>query len=239
MTKTLARSKKSQLRQEDKEEASGRRTVSASYGVFREVIRSLYDGRYVPGQRLVEADLMQSFKVSRFVVREALKMLMTEGVVSIGFNRGAQIPRLSRSEAQDTLKVMEWLFALAARTAAAGIDIDDNRQLMSASTASLMTFEKNDDFFEFGRACSHFFRTITKLSANKELYRLLPTLQVHLVRVQFRTYPTAAENLRLASFKKVSDAILSGDPDKAETAVRRHFSNLSQDISKLPDRAFA
>lgn len=239
MTKTLTRSRTSPSAKEDGEEVLGKRSASASYEVFREVIRGLYDGRFVPGQRLVEADLMRTFGVSRFVVREALKMLMTEGVVSIGFNRGAQIPRLSRSEAQDTLQVMEWLFALGARAAAARIDIEDNKELMSASTAALLTFENNHDFFEFGRACSHFFRTITKLGANKELYRLLPTLQVHLVRVQFKVYPTAAENLRLASFKKISDAILSGDPEKAETAIRRHFSSLSRDISKLPDRAFA
>jgi DNA-binding GntR family transcriptional regulator len=238
MIKTAVRSKKPQL--VEVENAPGKRTVSASYGVFREIIRSLYDGRYVPGQRLVEADLMRDFRASRFVVREALKMLMAEGVVSIGFNRGAQIPRLSRTDARDTLKVMEWLFALGARDAAAAtINDGENRDLLVASTTALLSLEEKQDFFEFGRACSHFFRTMTKLSGNKELYRLLPTLQVHLVRAQFRTYPTAAENLRLPSFKKMSDAVLSGDSDRAEKAVRKHFSNLSQDISKLPDRAFA
>ncbi|TKT70243.1 GntR family transcriptional regulator [Afipia massiliensis] len=221
---------------EDGDSISGKR--SAAYELFREIVRGLYDGRYVPGQRLIEADLTRDFKVGRFVVREALKMLMTEGVVSIGFNRGAQIPRLSRSEAHDTLIVMEWLFALGAKTAAARIDLENNRELMLASTEALIAFENNHDFFEFGRACSHFFRTITKLGANKELHRLLPTLQIHLVRAQFRSYPSAAENLRLASFKKVSDAVLSGDPEKAEQAVRRHFVSLSRDISKLPDRAF-
>jgi DNA-binding GntR family transcriptional regulator len=221
---------------EDGDSSSGKR--SAAYELFREIVRGLYDGRYVPGQRLIEADLTRDFKVGRFVVREALKMLMTEGVVSIGFNRGAHIPRLSRAEAHDTLIVMEWLFALGAKTAAARIDLENNRELMLASTEALVAFENNHDFFEFGRACSHFFRTITKLGANKELHRLLPTLQVHLVRAQFRSYPSAAENLRLASFKKVSDAVLSGDPEKAEQAVRRHFTSLSQDISDLPDRAF-
>lgn len=219
-------------------EPGSKRAVSAAYLLFREVIRGVYDGRYVPGQRLVEADLTRDYNVSRFVVREALKMLMAEGVVSIGFNRGAHIPRLSRAEARDTLTVMEWLFALGARTAAENIDTRNNRELMSASMANLARFEEDKDFFEFGRACSQFFRTITKLGGNQELHRLLPTLQVHVVRAQFRSFSSAAENLRIKSFKTISDTVLTGNADLAEGAVRTHFRNLSRDIDELPDRAF-
>ncbi|MET4204438.1 MULTISPECIES: GntR family transcriptional regulator [unclassified Bradyrhizobium] len=218
--------------------APRKRAVSAAYELFREIIRGLYEGRYVPGQRLVEADLIRDHGVSRFVVREALKMLMNEGVVSIGFNRGAQIPRLTRIEARDSLTVMQWLFALAARSAAERIDLGNDRETLVASTNALLAFAHDSDFFEFGRACSNFFRTITKLGGNKELHRLLPTLQIHIVRAQFRTFPNATENHRLTSFKTMSDAILSGDPDAAEAAVRRHFVDLADDIAALPDRAF-
>ena len=40
--------------------------------VYRGIVDGLYRGRYVPGQRLVEADLTRDFEVGRGSVREAL-----------------------------------------------------------------------------------------------------------------------------------------------------------------------
>src|SRR5690606_34452751 len=58
-------------------------TISSPDGVFNEILNGLYDGRYVPGQKLIESDLTDRFKVSRGSVREALKRLAAEGVVQL------------------------------------------------------------------------------------------------------------------------------------------------------------
>ena len=48
--------------------------------VYRGIVDGLYRGRYVPGQRLVEADLTRDFEVGRGSVREALSRLAAEGL---------------------------------------------------------------------------------------------------------------------------------------------------------------
>ena len=48
--------------------------------VFRDIIRGLYEGRFAPGQRLVEGDLTTLYGVSRGPVREALSRLAAEGI---------------------------------------------------------------------------------------------------------------------------------------------------------------
>src|SRR6266545_7992045 len=94
--------------------------------VFREILRGLYEGRFVPGQRLIEADLTREFKVSRGSVREALTRLAAEGVVSSTRHRGAYIRSLTRDEVREILRVLEIMVGLAASLAAARIGLADN-----------------------------------------------------------------------------------------------------------------
>src|SRR5689334_23696044 len=55
-------------------------------------------GRLVPGQRLVEADIIRELSASRSRVREALQRLSTEGLVTIEEFRGASVKQFSRDE---------------------------------------------------------------------------------------------------------------------------------------------
>jgi DNA-binding GntR family transcriptional regulator len=86
--------------------------------IVRDLIKGLYEGRYLPGQRLVEADLTAHYRVSRGPVREALNWLAAHGIVSLTLQRGAQVRRLSREEAVDILVIVESLIGLAACLAA-------------------------------------------------------------------------------------------------------------------------
>ena len=84
-------------------------SVSSSDQIFREIVQGLYDGRYATGQRLVESDLTREFGTSRGTVREALKRLAAEGIVTLNLHRGAQIRRLARVEVRDMLALLEVL----------------------------------------------------------------------------------------------------------------------------------
>ena len=59
--------------------------------LVRGIIDGFREGRYQPGERLVAADLAAQFNVSRAPVREALAILVGEGVVEIKKNYGARI----------------------------------------------------------------------------------------------------------------------------------------------------
>ena len=67
---------------------------SSPHKVYSGVLQGLYEGFFVPGQRLVEADLARMYQVSRNSVREALSRLAAERVILLSPHRGAQI-RLS------------------------------------------------------------------------------------------------------------------------------------------------
>src|SRR5258708_20335204 len=71
--------------------------------VVNAIIRGVHAGRLVPGQRLVEADLTRNLGVSRGPVREALKRLAAEGIVTLNRHRGAFVRAMPRHQLPDTL----------------------------------------------------------------------------------------------------------------------------------------
>ena len=91
-TAVRAKARSGQKKQVETETTSaGSHAASLPRVVFEGIVRGLYEGRYVAGQRLVEADIVQTFDVSCGSVREALNRLAAEGTVVLEPHRGARI----------------------------------------------------------------------------------------------------------------------------------------------------
>ena len=82
----------------------------------------IIDGELRPGSRIAERDLCERFGVSRTPLREALKVLASEGLVELLPRRGARVTRLSARELRDAFEVVGALEALAGELACARID---------------------------------------------------------------------------------------------------------------------
>ena len=202
-------------------------------------MKGLYEGRYVPGQRLVESDLGREYRVGRGCIREALNRLTAEGIVTSELHRGAQIRALTRDEVQEMLAVLEMLVGLAARLAAEHIDSENHRRLLRDALAHLKTFTTPTDFFEFVRARNRFYQVLLGIGGNAELRRLLPGMHTHLVRSQFRTHQHGPQAKRLKDYVQIADAVMAGDASLAERTGRQHIRRVAQAIDALPDEAFA
>lgn len=94
--------------------------------LHEEVIDQLRDrivqGELAPGSRLNERVLCEQFGISRTPLREAIKMLATEGLVELMPNRGAIVTPLKAANIADTLAVMGSLESLAGELACANAD---------------------------------------------------------------------------------------------------------------------
>jgi DNA-binding GntR family transcriptional regulator len=91
----------------------------------------IFDGDLESGTRLAEEDLSQRFGVSRTPLREALKLLTSEGLITIAPNRGATVTQLSMNELAETFPVMGVLEALAGELAATHATDDDLTELQA------------------------------------------------------------------------------------------------------------
>ncbi|MEO3997320.1 GntR family transcriptional regulator [Mesorhizobium sp. CAU 1732] len=215
--------------------ATGQARLSSSDQIVRDIVRGLYEGRYVAGQRLVEPDLMRRYAVSRSTVREAIKRLAAEGVVALHAFRGAQIRHLTRRDAQSVLVVLEVMIGLAARLAAETIDAPGVRAHFTAAYEALAAFSEERDSYDLVRARNRFYRVMAQIGGNDELRRLLPSFQVHLIRTHLRT----ARADRFSDYQLMAEAILAGDGTAAEIAGRRHIRRSIEAMREAPDAIFA
>lgn len=215
--------------------AVGRPRPSSSDLIVRDIVRGLYDGRFAAGQRLVEPDLMRRYTVSRGTVREALKRLAAEGVVTQTAFRGAQIRHLSRTEARDILELLEVNIGLAARLAAQNIDATGGRGPFVAAYEALAAFADKADSFELVRARNGFYRAMTRAGGNAELGRLVRGFRVHLIRTYLRT----PAHERFSDYREMAEAILAGNAEAAEAAGRRHIRRSLDVLDDAPDSIFA
>jgi DNA-binding GntR family transcriptional regulator len=203
------------------------------------IIRSIRAGSYVPGQRLIEADLTRDYQVSRGPVREALKRLAAEGVLTLTRHRGAYVRAMSRIEVRDSLIVLESLVGLMANLAARRIGEHDNAATMRAAHQRLLAFRDDGGTAAFLDERRSFYDTILQIGGNVELKRMLPLMQIHLLRMQFQAYITPRDREKqFKEYATITEAILSGDAAKSETAGRQHVRRTRLSLMRLPDDAF-
>lgn len=207
------------------------RRPSGPEALARDILYGLAEGRFVPGQRLAEPDLMARYDVGRSTVREALGRLASDGLVEIVPHRGAAIRRLTRREAADVLRVAAALLSLAARQAAeavaAGASADDLVQAEAEYAAASGPIRQ--------RARGRYYRALAALAGNREVMRLLPSIQVPLVRAQMREHAGAGPPGHAA----LVAAVCAGDAAAADLAARQQLDQLLRQLPDLPEALFA
>ena len=112
--------------------------VSAVDQVMEAVKDGIRQARYVPGQRLVEPDMMRDFAVSRGTVREALRRLAAEGFVQIELYRGASIRKMSRDEFVELNEIRALLEGYAASLAAQRMSKGERKSCRSSSSHGIV-----------------------------------------------------------------------------------------------------
>jgi DNA-binding GntR family transcriptional regulator len=196
---------------------------SVAETLVRDVIRGLYDGRFEPGQRLYEAQLTSIYGISRGPLREAFNKLSAIGIVDLTMQRGARVKVLTINEALDTLVVAQTLVSLAAKLAATHIAKPGAKARMKAASDKLTTFDPSANSADFARARDSFYATLTDIADNTQLKLILPMVRIHLIRVQFRALLHQTDAKRHSDYRRIAQAVLSGQSTEAATAARNHF----------------
>ena len=98
----------------------------------------IVEGRLVAGEWINELEFCAQFEISRTPLREALKVLASEGLVELVPRRGAHVARLSMREIVDLFEALGAVEGIAAELAAARMsaaDLDKLRVLQTRSSS--------------------------------------------------------------------------------------------------------
>jgi DNA-binding GntR family transcriptional regulator len=213
---------------------------SAADKVSEAIIRGIRAGVFVPGQHLVEPDLTQRLGISRGSLREALKHLAADGIVTLNRFRGAYIATLDRKAVLDLLQTLEPLASLAARLAAEHCDTDDKRAQIVNAASAIDEANRSHNRALYLELRRQFYSVLVAIGGNGELERAMPLTRTDLFRAQIESIQSEKQRVLHASgYSKIAKAVAAENPAAAERAVQRHFAGTRRTIEELPDMAFA
>jgi DNA-binding GntR family transcriptional regulator len=193
------------------------------------IVRGILMRKFMPGQHLTEAELTRNLGVGRSTVREAFRILSSNGVVELTPHRGAVIRTLTPADSQDLVEVMEVLAGLAARLAARRIAVGDNRARMEAVAQTLRAPHSSRQLANVLDERLDFYNVMFSIAANREVNRALPLPRAHLFRTQFHQFLTASDlRAMIGEYRGVAEAILAGDEQKAEQRMRKHVQRTGE-----------
>jgi len=123
------------------------RDGTASLRVARGLRDAIMAGDYPPGARLRQEEIAERFGASRVPVREALKVLEADGLVTLVANAGAWVSQLTLAECEEVYQTRERVEPLLLRIAAPSITVETLDRLDALAEAMVAT----DDVEEFLR----------------------------------------------------------------------------------------
>ncbi len=169
-------------------------------------------GTFVPGQRLVEADLMKACGASRARLREALKGLAFEGAVELQEFKGAIVRRLSRDDVAQMWQLKEVVEGLAAAQCVANPDVARLGAELAALQSQLDSTSAQGDIEAFIQANDAYHALIAEGSRNKYLRKTLDGLQVTVFRIEKHLFYTTAGMVQGAlEHSAITNAVLARD----------------------------
>jgi DNA-binding GntR family transcriptional regulator len=208
-------------------------------GVANYLATGIHSGRYAPGQRLVEADLTAELSVSRSLLREAFQRLSAEGLIEIVPNRGALVRRLSIEEAVELFAIRVELEALAARLAAANISDPCIRHRFETGIASIWNEDPRFSTSEYISENRRFHESVFAAAGNGQLIKLNHQLQLSLIMAQISSELTGdIIQSSLDEHRAIADAILDGNVEAADAAIRNHLRRALAVVQSMPKELF-
>ena len=220
--------------------AEGMPSPQAVDRVYARLRQGILDGTYAPGARLGEADLAVALGVSRTPVREALRRLGSEGLLSTLPNKGARVRTWTTSELSDISDLRALLEGHAARQAAsrvtaAGIAAMEDLVSRMEAAAADGTAADIDLITELNR---EFHGAVIVASGNALLPGLMHSLlHVPVISRTYRHYSPDRMRQSMRQHRELVDALRAGDPAWAEAVMRVHVLSSRRAQLEIADDA--
>jgi DNA-binding GntR family transcriptional regulator len=214
------------------EPAGGAVTAASVRSWLRERIRR---GRLVPGQRLVEADIVAETGASRARVREALQRLEAEGLVVIEEFRGASVRRLSPDEVRQIYRARLALEGIAAHDFALLDDPVRKAELVRLQD-EMNTLEHTGNHRRFAALNDDWHDLILDGAGNDYIRTFVDRLRLPLYRLLFSAFyqPSRIDDAN-RGHRLVTAAIVAGDALRAEAEMRQHIADALDAVGRLED----
>ena len=192
--------------------------------VAEKLREQIFSHELAPGSWLDEQSLALAFGISRTPMREAIKVLATDGLVTSKMNKGSYVTEVDRGDLEQIFTVLSLLEGQAAKetaikaTEAQLTQLDDLHHRLEKAAAD----RDIGQFFEFN---VKFHELIQEIAGNKWMNGVIDDLR-KVLKLQRRDSLSRGDRLlsSLLEHREILQAILKRDPIAAELAMRNHLA---------------
>ena len=196
------------------------------YHTFKE---ALIQGIFKPGFRLKEEELAELFQVSRTPVREAIKRLENDGLVTTDHVQGTIVKKLQLDECLDTLEVLEWIRSAAIEFLGGKIPrpflmrLEANIRYGETLTSAKKQYENNVEF--------HFL--LIKATGNTELIRIADRLQFKERIIAYNMLPFSFETNYVEKHRQLLKSIIDDDKEALTLYIQENLKMAQKYMNQL------
>ena len=185
-----------------------------------------------PGTRLVEADLCALLGISRTPLREAFKVLASEGLVELLPNRGARVTGITRGETKDLFEVIAGLEALAVDSACERMSAEELAELETMHKR-LLEWHRKRRRREYFALNHRIHEAVVAFSRNKTLVDTHARLLTRARRSRYRAILTVErwdESVR--EHDELMRALVRRDARAASAVWRKHVLRTGEIVAR-------
>ncbi len=202
---------------------------TAKQPIADRIVQGIRSGRYVPGQRLIEADLMEEFRSTRGPVREALRILAGDGIVELVSGKGARVKKLERDDLVELFPVLTGLLDVTVRLAIPRLAEAPWRERLDSAMEALRRARALEDYGQFQLAGIRYADLLMDAAANRYLIFLNAKLHPNLFYRQVTSVVHIDDWVGyLNHFESLHRALLDGDLPECRRLLAEHEDRMQE-----------
>lgn len=191
--------------------------------LISQITQDISSGVLRPGDQLEEADLADRFQVSRTPIREAIRAMVSDGLLETRPRKGAFVRVLTSEELLDLFEVAAELEGMACRLAAGSLT-EEHARAIKSQLEKCKTAVASNDRKKYSIENLDFHTAIHKASRNKWLISQLKQIGIHLNAYRSIPYDMRGRLAKsVEEHEEIYKAILDGDESKASDLMRNHM----------------
>lgn len=192
----------------------------------------IVEGELAPGEKLSEKDLCSRFGVSRTPLREAMKVLATEGLVLLTPNRGCTVAKLTLADLDEAFPIMGALEALSGELACRHITDREIARIRELHERMVRKFQ--------ARALSEYFKLneqihqlILSAARNPTLAQMQLSLSGRVRRARYMANMSPARWAKaVAEHEKILEALEARDGKRLAVLLKEHLANKLETVKE-------
>lgn len=209
---------------------------TASHRIADALRTAILDGSYLPGERIRQEDIAARSGASRIPVREALRLLQAEGLVTLVANSGAWVAKLTLAECAELYRIRERLEPLLLRASLPGLD---GAALDRMSGLAGDMERAGGDVDAFLRADREFHLSSYAAAAPGETAKIIGKMwnSTQHYRREFTKIASRRAGLGVTHLEHrlLVDCLRRNDPDDAERVLVMHIRRTRLELSRHPE----